>query len=120
MTKLEYVQLISDLIDGQKTFPGFDEAKGLCCYGCKHNNRACFIGVLIPKDHPLKNTSMALREVVSYPEGYDFKDYFPDGATLEQMELCQGIHDQRKSYSPEDFLSEKERILSILKSALNI
>ncbi len=138
MTKSEFVQLISDKIDGGTTFPaqyeiqniyvGNESVPGGCYYGQEGDSKHCFIGILIPENHPgIEYQGPVTSLLECHP---DIRQYMPENATGRELLACQRVHDSwASSYRDNDrsaeakaeyFKKNKEYILMDLRHALKI
>jgi hypothetical protein len=119
MTKSEYIQLISDKID-QQLFPAVVQTQdlGLSCSYCTPEGLKCFLGILLPDDHPFKYSTKSLNWHIDQGHQDEFLQYFPEGVNLRQMYECQKVHDGRGNYTQQQFTEAKSAILSELKTIL--
>lgn len=118
ISKEAFVQLISDKIDAGDTFPAFHDNDGIhrCFYGEKDSNRHCFIGVLLPENHPAMYCSEDVELLLkAYPELRNCIE----GVTVHQLLAIQVLHDNTASFK-KDFKENKTKIIEQLKRILQI
>lgn len=122
MTAQEYIELIAKKIDDGSTFPAYRKTYGLyesgeCFYGsCEHPGKHCFIGVLIPEDHPAQNQDGNVYTLLQeYPDVYQ---YMPKDLTDIQLSKIQKVHDYyacMRSSNSQLFKEKKQEIIEWLK-----
>lgn len=116
MTKQEYVQLISDKIDAGNVFPARDSINCYCFYGQENSTKHCFIGLLIPKNHPAMLMFGTVTDLIKkYPE---FTNLIEE-VTPQQLRDIQSIHDIY-AINGKDFRLNKNAILEEIKTILQI